>query len=115
MQLSADYPASGMDLSGRNGIWVFGHQVVYTEKCKTLGTVGDLILADPYMYLIGDRSIEISASEHVNFQADETVWRIVVRTAGQPILSSTITPRNGSTALAPFVKLATRSWENLAS
>ena len=47
---------------------LLGRPAMATEKIPALGTKGDLMLIDPQLYVIGDRmSIEIAASEHVNF------------------------------------------------
>lgn len=91
------------------GFYILGKEVVWTEKCQTLGMKGDIILADFSKYVIADRGMTIDASKDYRFPYDETCWRFVLRTDGQPILSSPITPKNGSTTLSPFVVLATRS------
>jgi len=45
---------------------IYGRPIIFTEKCKTLGTVGDLMLVDLSYYLIGDRqALTTSASPHV--------------------------------------------------
>jgi HK97 family phage major capsid protein len=47
---------------------LLGRPAFPTEKVPALGTKGDLMLLDPSLYIIGDRmSVEIAASEHVNF------------------------------------------------
>ncbi len=89
---------------------ILGRPVLFTEKCKTLGTTGDIYFADFGYYVIGDRqSLTVSASPHVRFTNDETVYRFVERLDGRPWLESAITPRNGSNTLSPFVKLDTRA------
>jgi len=89
---------------------IFGRPVIFTEKCQTLGTVGDIMLADFSYYVIGDRmGFEMSASPHVRFTNDETVYRFIQRVDGKPWLESALTPRQGSNTLSPFIALATRS------
>jgi len=89
---------------------IFGRPVIFTEKCQTLGTVGDIMLADFSYYVIGDRmGFEMSASPHVRFTNDETVYRFVQRVDGKPWIESALTPRQGSNTLSPFVALATRA------
>ncbi|HJT75718.1 MAG TPA: phage major capsid protein [Gemmataceae bacterium] len=77
-----------------------------TEKLPALGTLGDLLLVDPQLYVIGDRmQIEIAVSEHVNFLKNQMTWRIVERIDGQPWLEKPITLQDGSTQVSPFVAL----------
>ena len=84
---------------------LLGRPIVFTEKCKALGTAGDIVLADLSYYLIGDRQqIAIASSQHVRFTTDETAWRFVKRVDGQPWVDSAFTPANGS-SLSPFVTL----------
>ncbi len=96
---------------GPDGMWAFGHEIIPSEKCEQLGTVGDIYLADFGMYVVGMRSLEVAVSGDADFDKDESTWRFVLRTDGQPILSSAITKQNGSgnfTTVSPFVTLATR-------
>ena len=89
---------------------IFGRPLIFSEKCQTVGTAGDIYFADFSQYLIGDRqALTVSRSEHVNFTTDEQVWKFVQRVDGRPWLTSALTPRNGSTTISPFVNLATRS------
>jgi len=109
MTASAQVRANINLAGGPDGMWMYGHQIIPTEKCKTLGTVGDIMLADFSQYVIGDRGLAIAASSEYSFNTDETCWKFVLRTDGQPIPSSAITPKNGSTTTSPFVTLATRA------
>ena len=89
---------------------IYGRPLIFTEKCKTLGTVGDIYFADLSYYVVGDRQgMTMSASPHVRFTNDETVWRFIQRLDGRPWIESALTPRQGSNTLSPFVALATRS------
>ena len=89
---------------------IFGRPLIFSEKCETLGTVGDIYLVDLSYYLIGDRQqVTMAASPHVRFTNDEMVWRFVERLDGRPWVDSALTPRNGSNTVSPFVALATRS------
>lgn len=89
---------------------VYGRPVIFTEKCQTLGTAGDIYFVDLSYYVIGDRqSMTMMASPHVRFTNDETVHRFVQRLDGQPWIDSALTPRFGTTTLSPFVALATRA------
>jgi len=90
------------------GFYVLGKEVIWTEKCQTLGDKGDIILADFSKYVIVDKGLQVDSSPDYSFNTDETCWRFVLRTDGQPILASAITPDNSTTTMSPFVTLAAR-------
>lgn len=101
------------DLSQRT-LW--GRPFIVTEKCQSIGSEGDIILADfgAGHYLIADKEMGIWASRHVDygqghygFLTDETFWKVVLRTDGQPLMSQAITPYVGANSLGPFVVLTT--------
>ena len=97
-------------LTGSAPVTLYGRPIVFTEKCQTLGTAGDLFFVDFGYYVIGDRqTLTMASSPHGRFQNDEPVWRFTQRVDGRPWLESALTPRNGSNTLSPFVNLATRS------
>jgi len=113
--------ATALDLSNRT-LW--GIPFIPTEKCQAMGTEGDIILADfdHGHYLIADKEMRISASRHVNYEhtllqttetygfiTDETFWKIVLRTDGQPLLSADIAPKRGANDLGMFIVLKTTS------
>jgi len=91
----------------------FGRPIIATEKCAVLGATGDVILADFSHYVIADRSIEISASRDVpgsyGFLTDETFWRVILRTDGQPLMVNPVTPKLGTNTLSSFVCLTAAS------
>lgn len=98
------------NIAGAPPASIYGRPVIFTEKCKTLGTVGDIYFVDFSYYIIGDRqAMTMAASPHVRFTNDETVYRFVERLDGQPWVDSALTPRNGSNTISPFVALATRA------
>lgn len=89
---------------------LFGRPVIPVEQCQTLGTAGDIILADFGEYILIDKGAMQSASSiHVRFVYDESVFRFVYRVDGQPLWNSALTPFKGSNTLSPFVVLQTRS------
>ena len=89
---------------------IFGRPVNVVEQCETVGTVGDIILADLGMYLMTTKGgVQAASSIHVNFLTDETAFRFIMRTDGQPSLNSAITPYKGTGTLSSFVTLATRA------
>lgn len=88
---------------------LLGIPLVPIEFCATLGTVGDIILADFSEYmLISKGGMEAAESMHVKFLTDEMCYRFITRLNGQTTFDTPITPLNGSNTLSPFVFLATR-------
>ena len=87
-----------------------GRPVIETEYNATLGTVGDLVLADLGEYLIGDpERTTVAFSADLKFVTDEGSFRVVMRVDGHPAWSSPTTPANGTATVSPFVTLATRA------
>jgi HK97 family phage major capsid protein len=85
---------------------LLGRPFYPTEKVPALGTKGDLMLLDPSFYVIGDRmSIEVAASEHVNFLKNQMTWRVLERADGQPWMDRPVTLQDASTQVSPFVIL----------
>jgi HK97 family phage major capsid protein len=99
-------PAGG--ISGAPYGTLFGKPVIPCEQCATLGTAGDIILADLSQYVMIDKgSMQSASSIHVNFQTDQTAFRFVYRCDGQPMWSNYLTPYKGSTSYqSPFVVLS---------
>lgn len=86
-----------------------GRPVIPTEYNATLGTVGDIVLADMSQYLLIDKSVAQASSMHVAFTTDEMAFRATYRVDGQPSWETVLTPFKGSNTLSPFIALATRS------
>jgi HK97 family phage major capsid protein len=109
MQLGSTYQFAWMPPGGLADspyARLLGYPVIETEYCSTLGTVGDIILADLSKYqAITKGSVETASSIHVKFLTDETAFRWVMRIDGAPMLSSAITPHKGSNTQSPFVTL----------
>ncbi len=103
-------PANG---SAGSKSTLFGRPILFVEQAATLGTVGDIILMDPSQYVgITKGQIQSASSIHVQFTADETVFRFVFRCDGQPMWASSLTPyKDASTTrpVSPYVALETRS------
>ena len=97
---------------GNNGQYgtMMGRPVVPVEYAATLGTPGDILLADLGQYYLARRSgVEMATSIHVQFLTDQQAFRWKMRLDGQPFWKKPLTPKNGSNTLAPFIALATRS------
>jgi len=100
-------PAGGASASPYGTL--YGRPVLPIEQCQTLGTAGDIILADLAHYLMIDKGgLKRDVSIHVRFVYDESCFRFVLRTDGQPELASAITPFNGTDTLSHFVTIADR-------
>jgi HK97 family phage major capsid protein len=89
---------------------LLGRPAIPTDALPALGTRGDLCLLDPSLYLIGDHiekggTLEIAASEHVNFLKNQIVIRVTRRVDGRPWLDKPVTLSDGSTLASPFVVL----------
>lgn len=102
-------PAGGLSASPYGSL--YGRPVIESEFNATLGTVGDIILADMSEYLFWEKGgTESASSIHVQFLTDETVFRFIYRCEGQPAWQTTLTPyKGGSNTVSPFVALATRA------
>lgn len=86
---------------------MLGCDIIVTEKCPALNSVGDILLADFSHYVIANRELIIDASAHVPdyWQKNTTFWKAQIRVDGQPTLASAITPKSGSSTVSPFVAL----------
>lgn len=83
--------------------------VITLEQCSSLGTVGDIVLADMGQYMLIDKGgITPATSVHVRFLYDEQVFRFTYRVNGMPIWSAPLTPFKGSNTLSPYVTLQAR-------
>jgi HK97 family phage major capsid protein len=89
---------------------VFGRPVEFVEYCQTLGTTGDVYLADLTQYLgVRKGDLQEASSIHVAFTTDEMALRFTWRYTAEPLWRSALQPKNGSNNMSPFVKLDTRS------
>lgn len=89
---------------------LFGRPVIPTEFNASLGTVGDVILADLSQYVLIERGgVNSASSMHVQFLTDQMVYRFVYRVDGQPMWTNVLTPYKGTgNTQSPFVTCATR-------
>ena len=96
----------GNDAQGNAGNRLFGLEVVPTEALPTLGTTGDVVLADPRYYALGMRTeINIDASPHYLFPSDQIVYRVKFRLDGKPQITAPIYLSNGVDTVSPFIQL----------
>lgn len=89
---------------------LLGRPVVPVEYCSALGTVGDIIFADPTQYTYIEKGgVQQAQSMHVRFLQDEMAFRFTMRCDGQPEWNSVLTAKDGVTTYAPFITLAART------
>lgn len=89
---------------------LMGRPMFAIENCGPLGDKGDIIFADLSQYaMIEKGGPEIASSIHVKFINDETCFRIVYRTDGQPIWNAALTPKDNSSSVGPFITLDERA------
>jgi HK97 family phage major capsid protein len=87
-----------------------GAPVIEIEQCETLGTEGDIILADWSQYVCADMGdIQEAMSIHVDFIYGQQLFRFTYYFDGQPRWKSAITPFKGSNTVSPVVVLAVRA------
>lgn len=95
-------------LSGKPYATLMGAPVIETEWNATLGTVGDIILADMSQMVSISKSMDAQQSMHLYFDTDETAFRVTFRLDAQPWWASALTPFKGSNTQSCFVTLQTR-------
>jgi HK97 family phage major capsid protein len=100
-------PAGGINNAPYSSL--FGRPLIPIEYASTLGTPGDLILADFSQYVVADkRGVQAATSMHVRFLTDEMVFRFTYRVDGEPLWHTPLTPFKGSNSKSPFIVLAQR-------
>jgi len=89
---------------------LLGFPILFSEHAQTLGTPGDIVLAnmDGYYSAIKTGGESYATSMHLYFDVNETAFRWTMRLAGVPTLSAPIQPAKGSTAKSHFIALAAR-------
>lgn len=96
-------------LSGSPYATLMGRPVIPTEFNSTLGTEGDIILADLNDYItISKGGIEQAESMHVEFLTDQTALRFIMRVDGRTWDENPTTPYKGTATQSSFVTLETR-------
>lgn len=89
---------------------IMGRPVLPVEFCATLGTAGDIILADLSQYLtLRKGEVQQDSSIHLKFDFAETAFRTIFRMDGKVWWTAALTPKNGTNTMSPFIALATRS------
>ncbi len=83
--------------------------VIFTEKAKPLGQLGDIALMDFSQYVVGLRSqMFLESSGHVGFAKDAMTYRATIRVDGQPNIDAPYELPNSAASVSPFVTLQAR-------
>jgi HK97 family phage major capsid protein len=86
-----------------------GRPVVPVEYASTVGTVGDIVLADLTQYAFITTAIQQAASIHFKFDTDEQSFRATIRIDGALRWKEALTPFKGTNTQSPVITLATRA------
>lgn len=101
-------PANGLSASPFDTLR--GRPVIPVEYASTLGTKGDIILADLNQYWFFDKGEpQRATSLHVAFATDEMAFRVTYRVDGRPRWKTALTPFKGTATQSPFITLDTRA------
>jgi HK97 family phage major capsid protein len=85
---------------------IFGRPLFVSDKLLALGNDGDVMLIDPWLYVVGLRmQTLVDVSPHSHFASFQTDFRIWLRLDAKPLLSSSVTLADTTTVVSPFVKL----------
>ena len=88
---------------------VLNKPVLFEDSCSALGNAGDILLVDPYMYILLTKgTVKQDWSIHVEFLTDQNCFRVVYRCNGAPKVSKPLTIKNSTKTRSPFVALAAR-------
>jgi HK97 family phage major capsid protein len=75
---------------------LLGMPLLFTEKLPTLGTKGDILLADFSQYAIGlRREVTLEKSNLPGWSRDVMSFRVILRCDGMGTWSGPQTPKNG--------------------
>lgn len=83
-----------------------GRPVVYNEFSPTLGSVGDLLLADMSDYLFWEGAMEGASSIHVQFLTNQTAFRWIYYVDAQPASYTAFTRYQSTDTESAYVALA---------
>ena len=87
-----------------------GRPILEIEQAMSLGTPGDIILADLMYYAAGVRGgLESDMSIHLWFDRNQTAFRFVFYLDGQPFPDAPLTPYHGLNTISPFVIIGART------
>ncbi len=83
--------------------------VLFEDSCSALGTKGDILLVDPFQYILLTKgAAKQNWSIHVEFLTDQNCFRLVFRCNGAPKVNKPLKIKNSTKPRSPFVALADR-------
>lgn len=89
---------------------ILNKPVIFEDSCSALGTKGDIMLVDPWYYILLTKgTAKQDWSMHVEFLTDQMAFRVVFRCNGAPKIESPLTIKNSTKTRSPFVALADRN------
>ncbi|WP_251447082.1 phage major capsid protein [Vermiculatibacterium agrestimuris] len=89
---------------------VLNKPVLFEDNCSALGSKGDVLLVDPYQYILMTKgTIKQDWSIHVEFLTDQNCFRVVFRCNGAPKMAAPLKIKNSNKLRGPFVTLAARA------
>lgn len=88
---------------------VLNKSVLFEDSCSALGTKGDIMLVDPFQYILLTKgAAKQEWSIHVEFLTDQNCFRMVYRCNGAPKVNKPLKIKNSTKPRSPFVALADR-------
>ena len=86
---------------------LMGKPLFITDKLPALGTLGDLVLFDPSLYVVGERQEVLvdKSSVGAGFVTNQTYFRVWYRGDGKPMVQTSVTLQDNSTVVSPYVAL----------
>jgi len=85
---------------------IFGRPIIWTEKTPTLGSQGDILLADFEWYYVADEmGVQIGVSKELKIRENQTVYVCFLSIDGQEKLVAPIFAKDGVNQVSPFVVL----------
>lgn len=88
---------------------VLNKPVLFEDSCSALGTKGDIMLVDPFQYILLTKgAAKQDWSIHVEFLTDQNCFRMVYRCNGSPKVNNALKIKNSTKLRSPFVALADR-------
>lgn len=89
---------------------VLNKPVLFEDSCSALGSMGDIMLVDPYQYIMLTKgTAKQDWSVHVEFLTDQNCFRMVFRCNGSPKVNKPLTIKNSTKTRSPYVTLAARA------
>jgi len=86
--------------------YLLGLPLFLSDKCATLGSRGDLVLADMSNYAIAvAEQVVLEKSEAPKFYQDIYSFRAILRASGEPLMDEKIKAKNGGAEMSWAVVL----------